>query len=255
MSFDSGRKLAIIASALTVIMPFATVLVGIFMFVSIAAIIERWIDGVSHTLDLYFGGFIILAIVVAIMGIVGFILFIVSMYRLSHYYNEVGIFKNISYVLISTIIAGIVVPVILYATPITLGVSFYAPANSQFINTILALVGMAYGFGIVNGVFYYRAFNMLAKKSGVGSFNTAGLLQLIGFLLSVILVGALLVWIAWMLAAIAFYSLKPAPSTNTYSTLSAGTSPNLAQTVRCPYCGTKNVPDALYCRSCGKQFQ
>jgi uncharacterized membrane protein len=252
MSLNSGRKLGIIGSTLIFIMPLVTVFASIFMFVSIFNTIQRWIDHISPTLSLYFGGFIILAIVVAIMGIVGFVLFIVAMYRLSHYYNDAGIFKNILYALILTIIEGIVVPAILYVTPITLGVSFYAPTNSQFLTNMVALAGVAFSFGLVNGVLYYRAFNALARKSGVGSFKTAGLAQLIGVLLSIVLVGLLLIWIAWMFAATAFYSLKPAPSTNTYSIPSTGASPNVAQTTRCTYCKVENIPDAIYCRSCGK---
>ncbi len=91
------------------------------------------------------------------------------------------------------------------------------PATSvlftQFIIAYLAVIGVSLVFGIVNAVLYMRAFNKLREKSGVDTFKTAGLLYLIGVLLTVVLIGGLLVWIAWIFAAMGFNRLKVAPAT------------------------------------------
>jgi uncharacterized membrane protein len=50
------------------------------------------------------GGYLAFFIIFAIVGLVGYILFILAMHQLSHYYKESGIFKNIVYALIVTII-------------------------------------------------------------------------------------------------------------------------------------------------------
>jgi hypothetical protein len=110
-------------------------------------------------------------------------------------------------------------------------------------------------FGIINGVLYMRAFNKLGKKSGVDSFKTAGLLYFLGVLLSIVGIGGILTWIAWIFAAIGFKKLKPAPiPTSGYSTPQS-TAPNMTQTKRCPYCGTENLTEAIYCKNCGKPLQ
>jgi hypothetical protein len=86
--------------------------------------------------------------------------------------------------------------------------------------TIIALVGffaIIFALAIVGAVFYMRAFNNLADKSGVKGFRDAGLILLIGYALTIILVGALLVWVAWILATSAFFSLKPKTSISPYS--------------------------------------
>ena len=127
------------------------------------------------------------------------------------------------------------------------------------ISLILALVGIAVIIGVVSAVFYMRAFNKLGEKSGVDNFKTTGLLYLLGVVLSIVGVGVLLMWIAWILALIGFHSLKPKiPETSTfaYPTLTpSSTMPDISQKRYCPYCGAENIPGSLYCRSCGKQLQ
>jgi uncharacterized membrane protein len=185
-----------------------------------------------------------------------------AMHLLSHYYKESGIFNNIAYALVVNIVCTIVVLALFFvfisssinsalSTPSTLAIPFL----TQFIFSFLALVVVALVLGVISAAFYMRAFNKLGGKSGVGSFKTAGVLYLVGVLLSIVLIGVVLVWIAWIIAAWGFYSLKPSSSTNIDSIPSAAIQPIVAQTNSCPNCGTENVPGALYCRSCGKQLQ
>ena len=64
---------------------------------------------------------------------------------------------------------------------------------------------------IVVAVFLYRkSLTSLATKTGVGMFNTAGLIMLIGAVLTIIVIGLVLIWIAFILVAVAFFSIKTA---------------------------------------------
>jgi len=49
-------------------------------------------------------------------------------------------------------------------------------------------------------------------------FSTAGLLLLIGAVLTIIVIGVIVVWIAMILLAVAFFSIKPATAQATQST-------------------------------------
>ena len=266
MSLGSGRKLGVIASLITVILPVVAVIASVFMAQSFFTTIQRWVANqvtptfsiLSAQLNTFFNVLVILAIV----GLVGFILFILAMHQLSHYYKEPGIFKNIAYALIINIVGAIAVFALFFVlisssinsaitTPSNLSLQFL----DQFIFSFLALVVLAMVLGIISAAFYMRAFNKLGEKSGLDRFKAAGVLYFIGVLLSIVLFGGVLVWIAWIFVAWGFYSLKPSSSTNIYSTPSAGTSPVLAQTKPCPNCGVGNVPEALLCGSCGKQLQ
>jgi uncharacterized membrane protein len=272
MSLGSGRKLGVIASLITVILPVVTVIAAIFMVQSFFATIQRWVaNQVAPTFSILsaeLSAFFIVLVILAIVGLVGFILFILAMHQLSHYYKESGIFKNIAYALIINIVGAIFVFALFFVfisssinSAITTPSNLLLPFLNQVIFSVLALVVVALGLGIISAVFYMRAFNKLGEKSGLDSFKAAGVLYFVGVLLSIVLFGGVLVWIAWIFVAWGFYSLKPSSSSsssssnNIYSTPSTTTSPTIVQTKPCPNCGVGNVPEALYCGSCGKQLQ
>ena len=258
MSFESGRKLGQISSLLNVIVPVVAVFATVAFVLSLFASIPFRTGTVAPSASLFSAGFIALLIIMGIAGVIAYVLFIVAMYQLSHYYSEPAIFKNILYAIILNIVGGIAfvaiyVAVILSAIgsiPQTGTPTNVAPFVTQLIITYLVVIGVAFVFGIVNGLLYMRAFNKLKEKSGVDNFGTAGLLYLIGAIIP------LVTWIAWIFAAIGFRRLKPVSAAT--PTVSYPAQPQLsgtAQTKRCPNCGTENSPDAIYCSSCGKPMQ
>ena len=171
--------------------------------------------------------FLIVFILLEIMTFVGIILFIIGMRRLSRYYDEPGIFKNVLYGFILNIVGSVTATVIEFTfalesiksinqsgtTPLaaTLGPAASTTASVSTELTIGYLAALVAGFalGIISAVLYMRAFNLLAEKSEKGNFKTAALLYLIGTALTILLIGSLLVWIAWIYAATGFNSLKP----------------------------------------------
>jgi len=219
VSLESGRKLGLTASWIEIIMPVIAVIATVFFFLSIFSVISAAASGSSVTLPNFSSIFLGVLILVGIMTFVGIILFVVAMHCLSQYYGEPGIFKNVLYGFILNIVGAIVAVAIEFvlivtSTNSTSQTTTVAVVTSTEVTTQLVLGGLAVfviGFvlGIISAVFYMRAFNLLAEKSGKDSFRTAGLLYLLGAVLTIVLVGSLLLWIAWILAATGFNSLGP----------------------------------------------
>jgi uncharacterized membrane protein/ribosomal protein L40E len=185
------------------------------------------------------------------------------MNSLSQYYSEPGIFKNALYGFLINIIGVAALIVIAFALILTTIVSSATSSTpvfsgASFITVLLGVIVAAVVISIVSAVLYMRAFNKLGEKSGVRSFNTAGLLYLIGTVLTIVLVGGLLVWIAWIFALSGFNSLKPKiaePSTISYPTQQLPAADSKEQKKFCVYCGAEISPDSVYCANCGKQLQ
>jgi hypothetical protein len=110
-----------------------------------------------------------------------------------------------------------------------------------------------------------KTFETLAQKSGEQSFNTAGTLLWWGAILSIILVGFILIFLAWIFAAVGFFSMKlqqPQPyASQTYNAppttmLPPAQPTQTAQMARyCPNCGAPVAADATFCSHCGKSLQ
>jgi uncharacterized membrane protein len=257
-----GRKLGLTASLINVIVPVIIAILYGLLILSLFRIFSSSVTGGSTSFgSLYPAGIFIGFIALGVLGLIGIILFLISMHSLSQYYNEPGIFKNALYGFLVNIIGVVVLIVVLFALILT---EIASAAHSSvtnviggFITVFLVVILSALLITILSAVLYMRAFNKLGEKSGVHSFNTAGLLYLIGAALTIVLVGGLLVWIAWIFAFSGFNSLKPKtaePSTVSYSTQQPPAY-DLTQKKFCPHCGAKISPDSVYCANCGKQLQ
>lgn len=274
MSLESGKRLGTTASLIAVITPVIGVVTYVFLILSLFATIPL---GTSRNSSFFPSFTIILFAVIGIIAFAGFILFVVAMHRLSQYYDEPVIYKNTLYGFIINIVGSIIILVI-YVVLFTSLMHSVPQGNIQttavtpiptvppLLNSIgllfssfLAILGISLVLGVVSAVFYMRAFNKLGEKTGIDTFKTVGLLYLLGIVLSIVGVGILLVWIAWILALIGFRSIKPKVSETSTLAYSTPTTPptmsELSQKRYCPYCGTENIPGSLYCRSCGKQLQ
>jgi len=204
-------------------------------------------SGIAFTVSL-----VAFAIAILVIVVLEFILFVVGMHRLSHYFKEPAIFKNLLYAILVGIVTIVVISVLMVLqfvfslsnfTPVT--GSPIAPSTTLYFVSLIAILAVSVAMAIVSAVFIYRSFNKLGEASGVDSFKTAGLLYLIGAFIPFV------AWIGWIFAAIGFHNLKPITPIS-YQTETP--TPTL-QTKRCPYCSTENKIDALYCRFCGKPLQ
>jgi uncharacterized membrane protein len=138
------------------------------------------------------------------------------MYEFSHYYNEPRIFRNFIYAIITAIVgtAAIAAIAVAFVFSAFVGITNSSVSTSFFL-PIIGLTVAIFVVIIVAYVFGLRGFNLLGDKSGVHSFNTAGILMLIGAIVP--FVGSILSWIGWIFALSGFISLKPKiAETSTY---------------------------------------
>lgn len=180
-----------------------------------------------------------------IVTVVGVILILVALHGFASFYGARGIFNNALY----GIIAGIVGVVATTAVAFTVvlaniedliyelypgwngdwtSIQGMTPDTSNFDPTtifpllvgLLAVVAIVWIFGIIAAFFVRRSLKQISDKTNAGLFGTAGLLLLIGAALIIIFgIGFILMWIAALLLAIAFFTMKvteTAPATTSY---------------------------------------
>ena len=151
------------------------------------------------------------------LSLVGIILVLVAVRGLADYYKEDSLFKNALYGFIFGIIgivAAIVLFVVFFFSYITTTTTSNGTAPVAVFTTVsgvgllILILVVVLVFFVMQAVFYKRAFDVLSDKSGEKMFRTAGLLLLIGAALTVVLVGFVLLFVGWILATVAFFSIK-----------------------------------------------
>jgi len=241
--------LGLIASITAIVLPIVAI-AGLATFVF--SIIAAFTSGIGTTLPVSTFAFSIgiglFLLVLIIMAILEFIAFVLSMYKLSHYYSEPAIFRNLLYAilvaLVSITVSAILEGVFIFALFAQLPNP--SPTTPFFSVFYLGVIAVSISLSIVSGFFVMRTFNKLKDKSGIDSFGTAGLLYIVGTVVPV--VG----WVAWFFAFIGFNKLKSATAQTHFYQTQHSTTP--AQTKSCANCGTEHPHDANYCGSCGKSI-
>ena len=173
-----------------------------------------------------------------IIPIIGAILVLVALHGFARIYKESGIFDNALY----GVIAGIVGVVL----SIAVGIAIILPNIKDFLlklfpswdgswSTITSFSGMtpntgniSFGdvipfitaaiviivtlwvFAIIATLLLRRSLKQLSAKTNVGLFSTTGMILLIGAVLVIAFgFGLILLWIATLILAIAFFTMKP----------------------------------------------
>jgi uncharacterized membrane protein len=173
-----------------------------------------------------------------IIPLIGAILILVALHGFARIYKESGIFDNALYGVIAGII-GVVLAVVI-------GIAIVLPNIKDFLlklfptwngdwSTITSLSGMTpntsnisfsdvipfitaaivifvilWVFAIIATYLYRRSLKQLSAKTNVGLFSTTGMLLLIGAVLIIAFgIGLILMWIAALILAIAFFTMKP----------------------------------------------
>lgn len=168
-----------------------------------------------------------------ILSLIGVILLFIGLKGLADVYGDAGIFNNALYAIIIAIVGAVVgvasIVITALGTLSKLGINltnvtdwstfgtelanrFSNPANFSvlfsLISALIIAVIIVFVFAIVAVFFFRKSLSTLAAKTGVGLFGTAGLLMLIGAVLTIIVIGALLIWIAWILVVVAFFRIR-----------------------------------------------
>lgn len=154
-----------------------------------------------------------------ILGIIGVILLLRGMKELSNYYQDEEIYKNalagVKFYIIAMVAIGVAIAALVVGVWTATGFTFtsgsFVPTAAFGIGLITFLGGLiiAFVFYILATTHLRKTFNTLAQKSGEASFTTAGNLLWWGAILTIVLVGLLLIFVAWIFATIGFFAMKP----------------------------------------------
>jgi uncharacterized membrane protein len=169
-----------------------------------------------------------------VLSLVGLILVLIALKGFADYYNEAGIFNNALYGVITIIVGAMVTVALVFIAAVDLiselGLSFANIGDwstelaaidwmtvgfdmiGNFITYILLALVVVFIFGLITAILLRKSLGLLSSKTGVGLFGTTGLLILIGAVLTIIVIGFILIWIATLILAIAFFSMKPQQS-------------------------------------------
>ena len=174
----------------------------------------------------------VLTIIPSIGGlflIVGIILVLIAIKGYADTYKDGNIFQHTLYTIVFEIIGLVVfVGVIFYGAMdflSSLGITSFT--ELQFLQTIdwqkmitpsniLPFVGaialglvILFAFTVIASLYFKKAMKALSAKTNVKLFHTTGTVFFVGALLTIILIGFIVLWVAFILLMISFYESKP----------------------------------------------
>jgi uncharacterized membrane protein len=195
-----------------------------------------------------------------ILSLIGIILLMMAIKGFSQHYQDPPMYDNALKGIINYIIAAIA---LLIAFALLAASIFSFMSVFAFGLGIIGIIGFVVAL-VVAFIFYVMAakhlritLNDLAQKTGEHSFTTAGTLLYWGAILTIVFgIGAILIFISWIFAAIGFFSMKttqPVYQQQPYAyTPPPPTPPTQAATRFCPNCGAQVQLGQAFCPNCGK---
>jgi uncharacterized membrane protein len=230
---------------------------------------ENWVKLISMEPNKTLGG--VGALLLAIgsftpfLSLAGVILILVAMKSFADYYKDNSLFKNSLYGFIFGLI-GVIAAIILFvafffpfnfsiSTSTTSPVAAFTLTSAIGILILILILAVVSTFFSIQAVFYRRAFDFLSEKSGEKMFRTAGLLLMIGGILTIVLIGFVLLSVAWILVAVGFFSMKRPKEQVVGPPLPPSYFSVATDKRYCSYCGAENTTDAHFCKSCGRRLQ
>jgi uncharacterized membrane protein len=141
------------------------------------------------------------------------------MKELSSYYEDQSIYQNsltgIKYYIVALVAATVAITAmvigVLSASAFTLtGLASFAFTTGFGIGLIAFFAGLviAFVFYVLAASHLRKTFNILSEKTGDQSLGTAGTLLWVGSILTIIGIGLILIFVAWIFATIGFFSMK-----------------------------------------------
>jgi uncharacterized membrane protein len=196
-----------------------------------------------------------------VLSIIGIILLFIGMKGFAEYYKDDSIYHDALRGLIFLIVAAIAIAI---AVPLfIIGGLFSIFAAGAFgiglgLVSLLLLAVIVFIFYVLAAINLRKSFNTLAQKSGEHMFETAGTLLFVGAILTIVFfIGLLLIFVAWIIATIAFFSIKvptqPPVAYETYTPQQTA-APTTQPTRFCPNCGAPVDQYATFCPQCGRQL-
>jgi len=202
------------------------------------------------------GGIGAILLLIPGISIVGYILILIATKYVSDELGDKSIFDNMLYAVIAGIVGVAAAAFIIFTGAAFSAISFAASA----IGGVIVGLAIAWVFLIVSSIFIRRSYNAMAIRLNIGYFRTAGLLYFIGAILTIILVGFIILFVAAIIQIIAFFGIPDAvPGMQPQSMGGMGPQPMgsvsaQAGTKFCPNCGTQLAATATYCTKCGAKL-
>lgn len=201
------------------------------------------------------GGIGSILIFVPFVSLVGYILLIVAIKDISDEVGDGTIFSD-AIIAAATGIVGALAGA---------GVVVVGVIGSRFSFGMAGLVGLGFGLLIawvaliVSAVFLKRAYDKMSERLGVGTFRTAATLYLVGAVLTVVLLGFVVLLVAEIVQAVAYFSIPEElpvarPGAPSQASLAASPPPTPGTPTKfCVSCGTRISPTATFCYHCGSK--
>lgn len=200
------------------------------------------------------GGVGSILIFIPFVSIIGYILIIVAIKDISDDLQDKSIFRNIVIAAVTGIVGAVAGAAVIVFGAVT---GVLTGGVSAFLGIFTGLF-VVWVFLIVSAVFLRRAYGSMSKELGVNMFSTAATLYLVGAALTIVLVGFILLFIAEILQAVAYFSIpdqRPTQGAGASTGPAAAPPPSMppmgGATKFCTNCGTKISPSATFCYSCG----
>lgn len=199
------------------------------------------------------GGVGSILIFIPFVSLVGYILLIVAVKDISDDLQDRSIFNNILIAAVTGIVAALAL-----AGGVLLGV-----LSAGFTVGMAGIAGIGGGlllawiFFMVSAIFLRRAYDTMGTRLGVGTFKTAATLYLVGAALTIVLVGAFILFVAEIVQAVAYFSIPDQLPTSGPVAAPPGPSPATPVPLQgesskfCTSCGTRISPTATFCYKCG----
>jgi uncharacterized membrane protein len=183
-----------------------------------------------------------------VLGIIGVVLLLRGMKEFANYYQDSGIYQNslagVKYYIVALIAlavsgAGFIVGFVFsnFADPLIL-----STGNLIGLAVGITFLVVAFVFYVLAAVRLRKTFDTLAVKTGEHSFATAGTLLWVGSLLTILIVGLLLIFIAWIIPVVGFFAMKPPQQQQPYGYTPTPTQPPTGPTQAANYCSNCGTP-------------
>ena len=204
------------------------------------------------------GSFIPVTGAIGILALVGIILFLVGVKGIADNLNDNAIWRSTLNGFIFEaigIVVGIAAFVSIFVGLFT-GIRITYPVSvgiALLIGIILSIV--VFVFFILGAIYIRQALQRISSHTGETILSTGGILLLIGAILTIILIGFLLLFIAWLLIAIGFFSMRLTQTQPPPAYQPPPTYPSAGQVRYCTYCGSPNRTDASFCTHCGRKLE
>lgn len=167
------------------------------------------------------------------ISLIGLILLLIGLKGLADYYKDASIFNNFLYGTIIGIVGIIVTAIVAFYWVLQGLIGLILPGWTfgdwtalqtmkpivpttelliPLVGGIIVVIGILFVFAVVTAYMMRKSLQALSKKSTVGLFATTGTLLLIGAILTIVVFGYILIWIAMIILAVAFFTMKPLPA-------------------------------------------